>query len=516
MKLKLTGSGNLPFLLTLLPILLHFTLIALYSRNIPWIDDFYWYFDFLTKIEDAGFSWEAVRILVTSYNNHWHIVQRLILLPVVKMTGGIPVVLFTWLGNLLYLVLFYLLFLKEQKGRITFTPRTAAAAWLFFQPVSYYNFFECAFFNLPVLLFSFLAIEAFVKPGNTGNKGIGWAVLATFSNGNGMLVWPVAMLIAATKKDWKAVARYAVIFAAFSIAYLWASHGTSGPGRFSLSPFHEIVLYFLQLTGSVGGGLSPWWATTLVGVLVLGTLAVSARTILKKNPALWYFTVFLLMSIAIISLTRREVSGFSAEIVRHYLMFPQVVLAVVACGIAGWKKPGKVSQWTLACLAMILSLVNYGARLPEINGYFALKTANLLNYEKERKWRLYPPIQGYEEYHEVNTGTDIVISRGYYHPPALKREYLASECAIRSGADGSVAILASLPSRMLFKTIMAEVTNSSGQTVILPVDPNFDSFLSWFRRKKGARADMSYAIQHLNDRFVAGENPTCRIFAVTY
>ncbi len=511
--MKHAGSGNLPFLLTLLPILLHFTLIALYSRNIPWIDDFYWYFDFLTKMEDAGFSWEAVRILVTSYHNHWHIVQRLILLPIVKATGGVPVVPFVWLGNLLYLVLFYLLFLRERKGRLTFTPRTAAAAWLFFQPVSYYNFFECAFFNLPVLLFSFLAIEAFVKP---GNKGIGWAVLATFSNGNGMLVWPVAILIAAVKKDWKAVARYAAIFTAFSVAYLWASHGTSGPGRFSLTPFHEIVLYFLQLTGSVGGGLNTWWATTLLGALLLGIFAIGARTVLKKNPALWYFTVFLLMSIAIISLTRREVTGFSAEIVRHYLMFPQIILAVVACGIMDWKKPGKALQWTLASLAMSLSLVNYGARLPEINGYFALKTANLLNYEKERKWRLYPPIQGYEEYRKVNTCTDIVVERGYYPLPALKREYLASDCKVKPGADGSVAILASLPSRMLFKTIMAEITASSGQTIILPVDPNFDNFLSWFRRKKGARADMSYATQLLNERFVVGEGATCRIFAVTY
>ncbi|ODS83043.1 MAG: hypothetical protein ABS46_07340 [Cytophagaceae bacterium SCN 52-12] len=512
MKLKLAGTGNLPFLLTLLPILLHFTLIALYSRNVPWIDDFYWYFDFLTKTEDAGFSWEAVRILVTSYHNHWHIVQRLILLPVVKMTGGIPIVPFVWLGNLLYLALFYLLFLRERKGKPTFTPRTAAAAWLFFQPVSYYNFFECAFFNLPVLLFSFLAIEAFVKQ---GNRGIGWAVLATFSNGNGMLVWPVAILIAAAKKDWKAVARYTAIFAAFSAAYLRASHGTSGPGRFSLTPFHEIVLYFLQLTGSVGG-LDAWWATTLAGVLLLGIFALSARAMLKKNPAVWYFTVFLLMSIAIISLTRREVSGFSAEIVRHYLMFPQILLVVVACGLADWKKLGKAVQWTLACLAMSLSLVNYGARLPEINGYFALKTANLLNYEKERKWRLYPPIQGNEEYRKANAGTATAIARGYYRLPALKREYLASDCALKPRADGSVAILASLPSRMLFKTIMAEVTSPTGETVILPVDPNFDGFLSWLRRKKGARADMSYAAQLMNERFVAGEGAACRLFAVTY
>ncbi len=512
MKLKLTGPGTLPFLLTLLPILLHFTLISLYARNVPWIDDFYWYFDFLTKIEDAGFSWEAARILVTSYHNHWHIVQRLILLPVVKITGEIPVLPFIWLGNLLYLALFYRLFLRERKGEITFTPRTAAAAWLFFQPVSYYNFLECAFFNLPVLLFSFLAIEAFLK---SGNKGTGWAILATFSNGNGMLIWLVAALIAGVKKDWKAVARYAAIFAAFSVAYLWASQGTSGPGRFSLTPFHEIVLYFLQLTGSIGSGLNSWWATTLPGVLLLGIFAVRAL-IMQKIPASWYFTAFLLMSVAIISLTRREVSGFSAIIVRHYWMFPQLILAVVACGMTNWKMHGKILQWTLACIAMGLSLVNYCARLPEINGYFALKTANVLNYEKEAKWRLYPPIQGVEEYHKVNTTTGIVISRGHYRLPALKREYLASDCDITLRADGSVAILASLPSRMLLKTVMAEVTDRSGQSIVLPVDPNFDGFVSWLKRKKGARADMSYATHYLNERFVPGEGATCRIFTVKY
>lgn len=511
--MKLAGSGTLPFLLTLLPILLHFTLVALYSRNIPWIDDFYWYFDFLAKMGDAGYSWEAVRILVTSYNNHWHIVQRLILLPVVKITGEVPVLPFVWAGNLLYLVLFYLLFLRERNGRATFTLRTAAAAWLFFQPVSYNNIFECAFFNLPVLLFSFLATEAFLK---SGKKGIGWAILATFSNGNGILVWPVAMLIAAGKKEWKAAAGYAAAFAAFSAAYLWASRGTSGPGRFSLTPFHEIALYFLQLTGSVCSGLNLWWATTIVGLLLLGIFLISARTMLKKNPALWYFTAFLLMSVAIISLTRREVSGVSARVVTHYWMFPQMILAVVACGIVDWKRWKKNVQWAMLCLAMGLCLVNYCARLPEINGYFALKTANLLNYEKDKKWRLYPPIQGDAEYRRVNSATETAISRGYYRLPVLKREYLASDCEVTPGPDGSLSILASLPSRMLFKTIMAEVKSASGQTIILPVDPTFDSFPNWIGRKKGKRADMSYATQVLNERFVAGDGATCRIMAVTY
>ncbi len=513
MKSKLTGSGNLPFLLTLLPILLHFTLVALYSRNIPWIDDFYWYFDFLAKIEDAGFSWEAVRILVTSYNNHWHIVQRLVLLPVIRLTGEIPIIPFIWLGNLLYLVLFYLLFLGERKGRVTFTPRTAAAAWLFFQPVSYNNVFECAFFNLPVLLLSFLAIRAFLK---SGKKGIGWAILATFSNGNGMLVWPVIMLIAAVKKDWKAAAGYGAIFAGFSAAYLWASHGTSGPGRFSLTPVHEIVLYFLQLTGSAAAGLNAWWATTILGLLLLGIFAASAPSMLKKNPALWYFTVFLLMSVAIITLTRREVSGVSARVVTHYQMFPQLILAVIACGMIDWKKPGKAVQWTITSLAMGLCLVNYGTRLPEINGYFALKTANLLNYGKDKKWRLYPPLQGKVEYRHVNAVTATAVSRGYYRLPDLKREYVASDCKITRGADGSLAIFASLPSRMLFKTVMAEVTNTSGQTIILPVDPTFDSFSNWIRRKKGNRADMSFATQELNERFPADNGATCRIMTVTY
>ncbi len=516
MTLKRPADSLLLFTFTLVPVLLYGVLLISFSQNIPWIDDYFWYFGFLEKSEKATSISALWQVIITPYNNHWHAVQRLIILLVTKLTGHIPLVAFSWVGNLLYVCLFYF-FASEGKSRgMKLVPGVVASSWLFFQPVSYYNFFECAFFNLPVLLFSFLATRAF---SNGRNAWYGWAILATFSNGNGILIWPTVILMALRNRDWRAALQYSVLFTGLGMLYLFVSRDAGGgPGQLSLVPLSALGLYFIQLVGSIDIQqitLSYWWLVrTGLGLAILAVFLWLGINLTKKEQTRWFFCVFILMTMGVISLTRKEVNHFSAEVLGHYWMFPQLFLAgIFGILIDRQEIPGRVKA-LLVSTAIVLSLSHYSMKLPQLNGQFAHKTADLLNYQAQGKLRLYPPVQGIEEYKKVNERMDFAVRNNYYTPPVLEKEYLPVDCAVQANADGSIAVSAPLPWRMLSRLVIVEVNDHENNKTYLPVDPSHCGLRDWLVRKKNRRVDAFWAVQWLIDPLSASEITQCRILVV--
>lgn len=509
-------SRFLPYILSFKPVFVYFVLLVVFLQNIPWIDDFFWYYGFLEKVDkaaSAGAFWQA---LFTPYNNHWHVVQRLIVLPVVKVTGQIPLTAFAWAGNLLYLVLVALFVLEGRDSPQKITKGVVASLWLFFQPVSFYNFFECAFFNLPVLLFAFLSIRAFSK---RHSIWLLWAFLATFSNGNGILVWPVLVFIAGLNRQWRTAASAGLIFFCLAAVYLFVSRGASdGPGRLSLLPLSDLVLYFLQLVGSVDIqeiALSYWWVVrSLSGLAILSVFFWLGINLQPRDQTRWFFCLFVLMSMGIVTLTRREVHDYSAEVLSHYWMFPQLFLAGLFRILIDKPTLSGRTKTILLSAAILLALSHYVVKLPQLNGHFALKAADLLNFEAQGRLRLYPPVQGKEEYEEANSQLAYVVARGYYEPPALQVVPVSGECELRQNAGGFAVVGAELPWRMLSRLVLVEVTTKGNIKTYFPVDSPNDGLKDWYLRKKGRRVDTFLASHTLIEPLFANQMIGCRVVVV--
>jgi hypothetical protein len=503
-----------PYRLVLLamPILFHLGLLLYFSLNIPWIDDFYWYFGFLKKMDGSTTGLESFKNIITPYNNHWHIIQRLFFVSIIKMLGSINMAWVSFLGNALFAGLFYFLFLP-RKAKLIIPAGTIAAAWLFFQPVSHYNFFECAFFNLPVLLLSFLSIRAF---SDKRNSGFFWGVLATFSNGNGLLVWPVGVLMAIWHRDWKRALQCGIIFAGFAALYLFLSKGTSGPGKFSIQPIGDLLIYFIQLCGSISNGVeavSPLFQNICGFAMLAGVVFITKRA-LQVNEKLYFFMLFLLMSVGIIAMTRKEVDGFSAQIVNHYLLFPQLLLGCLVYFLIEEMNPKPGIKAVVIFAAIALSSVNYALKIPDLNGHHALKIANLMNYESQGKWILHPPIQGKEEYKMVNEVTHSVVAGGEYILPDFEKIYLNESCSYTGNPDGSIVVSAELNHRMLNRVILVELTHGPGLKTYMPVDPYSGTLPDWFRLKKNRRIDATLFINLLNEPFEPKSISACKLMTV--
>jgi hypothetical protein len=500
-------------ILTATPVLLHWALLLILSLNVPWIDDFFWYFDFLRRVDASDRLLEMIRVVVTPYNNHWHIVQRTILIGFTRIGLPINMIYFVLLGNLSFLVLFWLLFVKKSGKHVDISVGTGAAAWLFFQPISHYNFFECAFFNLPVLLFALLSIRAF----SAGSRAaFVWAFLATISNGNGLLIWPVLALMALWHRDWKKVLLNGAAFTIVVLLYVTLSDGTKGPGKFNAKPFIEVILYFIQLCGKVVGGATfsePWFLIT-AGLLILASVVMIAPRALKAHESLYFFMLFLLMSMAVIALTRKQVSGFTAQIVNHYLMFPQILFACLVYYFLQQYIVNPIGKFSLLVGAILISGTSYLLKLPDLNGHIAIKTGSLLNYEVTKKWLLYPPIQGVAEYQFANQSTAYAISKGYYQLPIQKKNFLPEPCTCQATADGDIQVNAGLQNRVLNRVLFVELTDKSNGKSFFTVDPYTSSVSDWISRKRNRRADATIYLHLLHDPIDAQSIVGCRLFTV--
>lgn len=510
MPLSHTKNSILVVLL-LSPILLHFSLISLLSLNIPWVDDFAWYFDFFKQLDTAKGVEEFSRTVATPYNGHWHIVQRLVLIAVTRIGLPINSIYFVVVGNLLFLALFYFLFVNKKSRELSIA--TVAAAWLFFQPISHYNFFECAFFNLPVLLFSMLAIRACCSGRNTA---ILWAILATISNGNGLLIWPILILIAFWNRDWKKLISTGVFFTLVTSLYLFASKGMKGGGKLDAENILDIALYFVQLCGRIlpGTEFADPWLSIGLGVLILIFFLLITPVALRNQQPLYFFMLFILMSMLLVSLTRKSVVGFSAQIVNHYLLFPQLLVGCLVYYFL--EEHVRNHKWkTLSLIVVVLfSGICVVVKLPDLIGHQALKIGNALNYEISRKWLLYPPVQGVDEYLLANRSTAYATSRGIYELPVFSKNFLAETCSCQQNSEGDVRVEASLEKRILNRQLFIELTDKSSFKSFYPVDPYTSSVVDWVKRRKNRRVDTVFYLHFMPEPIIAKDVVGCRLFTI--
>lgn len=483
---------NLAWILT--PVVLHVLSLAYFSVNHPWIDDYFWYFGFLKKLDDAGSLGAWLDVFTASYNNHWHLIQRLVIVVTTYFSGQVPLLALMWIGNLTFLRLFFLLGGDQpDEGPDRRAVWMIPMSWLFFQPVSYYNFFECAFFNLPVLLFASLSIRSFLR--KDGYIFV-WAVLATFSNGNGLLIWLILLMLCLRDKNAGGAVRYGIAFTLSAVLNFTFSRASAEMGVFSLSPLGDLLLYFLQTVGWIfvpGTEGAEWWFfRTLLGCAFIAVFVWVGGTLRSDEQGRWFFMLFLLGSIGLITLIRREVNGFSAQVVAHYLIFPQLLWAILIGILVGRWQPVSFLALVLYAFIAVFVISCHVYRLPVLSGHKATKIAEAVNYQESGKLRLYPFIQGEKEYLQVSSWMDYAVAKGYYRPVYIETVELSQECALKVGSNGEVTMTSSLPWRVLSRQLLFEIEEKGGSKVFFPTEPYMTQLSDWAIRKKSRSVSAFY------------------------
>lgn len=413
---KLLNSPAVLISLLVAPIAVFFVYFFALRYDIPWFDEYENIPYFLQQFVDANSVGKRFDALLKPNNEHRVLYARLVVYAQYLLTGGISFQgLMLW-GNLGLVLIFYLLAqstqsLNSETLRLspsslsvpdcqlsTGTPARCHCQLLLPLPLilftaqnylltftAIYTLQYLAIIMLVMLTFFVLALN---KPGAfAGALGVG--ALATFSMGNGILLWPAGVAMLVVRRRWSWVG----IWSVFGAICIWlyfrnypVQQGNSEGFAYVLEHPLQTLAGFFIFAGSLFD-LFPAWPVEqravlplLAGVVLVGVLAWwLVRVVFRREPAgprnasrshfevfLTGVILFLLANMALIAVFRIR---FYFGMVLHssYRTYALVLWAVGYLCLISLLKPQNRPHWVWALWGIFLSIniLSYVTYVPE-------------------------------------------------------------------------------------------------------------------------------------------------------
>ncbi|MCY7350978.1 MAG: hypothetical protein LH606_09950 [Cytophagaceae bacterium] len=275
------------WLVALIPVILHFAFLARYAVNIPKWDD-HALRNFLVDYNQTDSWGEKISLIFAQHNEHRIAFDRLVTLIVYQLTGEINFVWLMFIGSfslLGILAIFYQLIRQSSLPGYFFLP----LPWLlltlqhqentFWGMASLQNFSVVFFLIFSVFLLSKTPERAFVL-------GCFLAIMAVFTSGNGVLVWPMGAGLLLLQKRWKGLIYWIILAGLTSLIYFF--NYQKPPGN-PPTPNGDAWLYLKGFLGFIGS-VADWQPEAterfvlpvLAGLLLLvGAAYFSVKSLLK-------------------------------------------------------------------------------------------------------------------------------------------------------------------------------------------------------------------------------------------
>ncbi|MCY7360301.1 MAG: hypothetical protein LH609_23165 [Rudanella sp.] len=406
---KLLNSPAVLLTLLIAPIAVFFVYFFWLRYDIPWFDEYENIPYFLQRFLNANSFDERLDALLKPNNEHRVLYARLVVYGQYLLTGGISFQgLMLW-GNLGLVVIFCLLYKSTQSVHRPVGPPPA----FFFLPVSLIllnaqNYLRTctAIYTLQYLAIIMLVmVTFFVLALNrlgpfVGALGLG--TLATFSMGNGILLWPAGAVMLVMRRRWLWLGVW-VVFGAVSVWLYFRNYpvqqGNSEGFAYVLQHPLQTLAGFFIFAGSLFDFFPTWTVEKravlplLAGVVVVGVLAwwlaqvvfrraanhgVASRWVASRSHFETFLTgvaLFLLANMALIAVFRIR---FYFGMVLHssYRTYALVLWAVGYLAFLSLQKPqtdtptgalDRRPQWVMGLwvLFLAINLLTYFTYVPE-------------------------------------------------------------------------------------------------------------------------------------------------------
>ena len=265
--------------LMILPIAGFFVYFSILRYNIPWFDEYENIPYFLQRFLAATTVQEGLDALLRPNNEHRVLYARLVVFGQYMLTGGLNFAdLMLW-GNLGLVVILGLLVRTAQRQSLPFAALLPLPLLLFTAQnylltfTAIYTLQYLAIIMLVMLTFYTLARPAWGWFG----LAIGVGVLATFSMGNGLLLWPAGAAMLLVQRRWFALGIWLAIGAGSIWGYFLGypvQQGNSEGFAYVLAHPGQTLAGFLIFAGSVLDVFPAWPVEKRVYLPFVGGLAV--------------------------------------------------------------------------------------------------------------------------------------------------------------------------------------------------------------------------------------------------
>jgi hypothetical protein len=361
--------------------------INLYAVNIPITDDYDLVRVKYTLLTQELSWWQKIKLLLEPENDHRILVPRSIALLDYTIEGFINyrsligVVNVSLLGILGF---WFLSFFKRGLNAWFFLPLLLWYLTPFVFDVTLWGINGMQHTTLNLLVFCTLALTSY----STSPWAFGVALVvgfaATFTNGNGFLVFPAGLAVLLLAQEWKKSILWILGMVAALLAYFLNYHvGQATKVAFSGEFVGNLLLSFAALSGgwvAAFKGSSPSWL--LWGAFVVGSLSLLIITLWlayqlfmtpqrarKTRPYLWVGVfIFSILTIGIIAVSRGGRDVYSVFTSR-YSLYPLHLLTLTYLALLSWKSISPSWVFRIAIIFggifMTMSLYQYQRDMDE-------------------------------------------------------------------------------------------------------------------------------------------------------
>jgi hypothetical protein len=409
------------------PILLYFLMFVRFSVDIPFGDD-YAVLSFVVNFTNPHAPGK-IPLLFSQHNEHRIVTLRLALLAIYYAAHRINFIYIAFLGNLGLLGIAWLApkFASPPADISSLpAPKRGALLWpwlpvvyLLFQPQHHeiLKWAMCSFTNVYVILFSFLAI--FLLSRSEDRRlfvlSIGLSILAAYTNGNGIFVFLIGLLLLLYRKKFRRLAWWAGTGVFYIGFYFWGY--VKNPDHpdalvFLKTAFFKVVEYFFSVLGSFADfGQSQHLLPVAAGILVfLGLLFALKNKIYKKNAALTSLLGFLVLSLTANALTRAPLGLYMAFMPRYKFLSVLMLLLLYLSALELYgRKKAIVLSFTI--FAVLFSAYSFYRNYSTVRDSKVVLRMNMLEWEARKADLPYPNPE------HAETILRLAVKRHIYQPP---------------------------------------------------------------------------------------------------
>lgn len=306
-----------------------------YTANIPVNDDYKAILDFLNKYHRLGSFSEKLSLIFSQSNEHRIVYDRIWTIICFKIYGAVNFNFLSFIGNLSYLAIFWVLSIPFRKwGYFYLIP----VAVLVFNFALYENmtFSMATLSNNTGLLFILLSIYFSLKTNNFSYFSILFYLMAVFTVGSGLFLTVLLPVIFVYNKQMKmlwiflAVAAVALYF--YFIDYQTPPQSPSIKDTLLYFKFKSL-LFFFSFLGSIfsfyliftGDQNDSLILSAIMGVLsVLFYLYLIKKKYYKDNLLVFALLTFVIVAAALTSVSRTQM-GLEMAISSRYRLYSAIM-----------------------------------------------------------------------------------------------------------------------------------------------------------------------------------------------
>lgn len=371
------GSGLPAYLAIALPVIGYLLYSLHFSGALFYADDFH-LLKTVQWVKEADGWLEKVKLFYQQHQEHRIIVPRLLTLADYYLEGHIGWKSLIFFASVVWCSTIFILWKIFRSLDISawyFVP----VPWLLLHPQYYENVtWSISILQQSDVVFLFTLL-AYLCARRKYNFALLVSVIATFTHGNGLFSFPIALTFSLIDKDRRSAARLAVVSFAMYLVYFY---GFKSGQNASISQSLANPLNLVQSFGVFFGSTTLIAAKNYViaavaGLFLVGALATWSVLTLRKSVAgkgselfdrvLWGITAFLFITGSLVVVTRswQGVESIAAPRYLHYSSYVLCVFYLLALRITRGRSR-KVLGFLFIPAAVVLCLLSYFNFTPHV------------------------------------------------------------------------------------------------------------------------------------------------------